>query len=167
MFDNPDFNIGIVLSEHLADTRDRTAGADAGAEAVDFAVAAVFENLERGVVLVRHDVVIVLELLGDKDVRVLRLELEGGLQAFLDARADVARVVDQLDLRAVVADKLAAFLADGVGHDDNRAVALDSADESESDALIAACRLDDNRVFVNQPVLFRLLDHVERGAGLD
>ena len=75
--------------------------------------------------------------------------------------------MDQLDLSAVVTDELAAFLADGVGHDDDGAVAPDRAYERESDTLIAARRLDDDRVVVNQTLLLRLNDHIQRGARLD
>ncbi len=64
-------------------------------------------------------------------------------------------------------DELAAFLADGVGHNDDGAVAPDRAYERESDTLIAARRLDDDRVVVNQTLLLRLNDHIQRGARLD
>ena len=73
----------------------------------------------------------------------------------------------ELYLRAVVPDELPPLLADGVRHDDDRVIALDRADEREPDALVAAGGLDDHGVRVQQPGVFRLLDHVQRGARLD
>ena len=64
-------------------------------------------------------------------------------------------------------DQLAAFFADRVGHDDFHLVALYRSDKSQPDALIAACRLDDYGIFVEQSLFFCVTDHVECGAGLD
>ena len=63
--------------------------------------------------------------------------------------------------------ELAAFLADGIRHHNNSFVAAHSADERKPDALIAACRLNDDCFRPDAAFLFGLTDHVVGGAGFD
>ena len=164
--DRPDFDIRVLRLEHLADTRDSSARADTGAKAVD-RIGTLLHYLKRGVALVSLDVIDIFKLLWNKDPAVLFFHLKSHLQTFLDARTDISGVVDKLDLGAVVADELAPFLADGVGHNDDSAVTFDRADKRQPDTLISAGGLDDDGVGIYEPLLFRLFYHIERGAGLD
>ena len=68
---------------------------------------------------------------------------------------------------AVMFDELAAFFADGIRHDDDCLIAADSTDECEADALIAAGRLNDNRIRFDPAFLFSFQDHVVSGSGFD
>ena len=107
------------------------------------------------------------KLLRNIDMRIFFRHLQRGFQTFVDTRADIARVMDQLDLRAVVLDQLTAFLTDGIGHDDDRLVALYRAHQRQSDALIARRWLDDDAVIFEQSLLLRVIDHIQRGARFD
>ena len=93
------------------------------------------------------------ELLRHKDLRILRRHTLCRRNAFGDAVANVAGVVDKHDFGAVVADKEAAFGADGVRHDDDGLVAANGTDQSQAYSLVAARRLDDDGVFMNQAFL--------------
>ena len=89
------------------------------------------------------------------------------LQAFFDAGADVSGVVDQNYLCAVVAYQLSALLADGIRHNDDGAVAFHRAHQRESDPLVAACRLDNDRVLMDQTAFLGVADHIVGSARLD
>ena len=62
----------------------------------------LLQNLNARVILVHERVVRIRELLGNEDVRILLCHTERSVEAFGDASADVARVVDEDDFRAVV-----------------------------------------------------------------
>ena len=121
-------------------------------------------DLQGGVLFMGQGVVRVFELLGNEDLRIAGLHIHGALKAFLHALADITGVMNQLDFSAVMTDQLSAFLAHGVGHDDDRPVAFDRADQRQADALVAAGGLHDDGVRLDQAFLFRLLDHVQGGA---
>ena len=112
-------------------------------------------------------VIYVGKLLGNKHLVAFFLHFKRHLQALVNAGADIACVVNKLNLSAVVTDKLAPFLAHRVGHNDNRAVALDRADKRKSDTLVSAGGFYDNAVLVNQALFFSLLNHIQRRARLD
>ena len=127
----------------------------------------LLHDLEGGAVAVRSRVGGIRELLRHEDAWILlRHALRDG-GTFGDGRADVAGVVHENDLRPVVAHELAALLAHAVRHHDDGLVSLDRADEGETDALVAACRLHDDGVRLEPPALFGVSDHVEGGARLD
>ena len=155
-----------MFAQDLTDAGDGTAGADAGAESVDRS-ADLCEDLQCGLVAVYLRIGRVLELLGDKNLGVFLRHAHGGCGALGDALADVAVVVNQNDLGAVVADQLAAFLTDRIRHDDDGLVSAHSADQRQTDALISACRLDDDGILGQEPLFLRIRDHIERGAGFD
>ena len=109
----------------------------------------------------------VVKLAGDKDLRIVCRHFVRDPLAFRNTVADIARVMHQDDLRTVVLHQLAAFLGDRVRHDDLDRVALDRAAQRKADALVAAGRLDDNRVRLKEAAALGVLEHVERGARLD
>ena len=100
-----------------------------GAEPVDRA-ADLLKYLLSGGGLLCDDVVDVYELLRDKHAAVLLLYSHCGRKALVDALSDVAVVVDEQDLGAVMLHKLAAFFAYGIRHYDDGAVTADSAYKS-------------------------------------
>ena len=112
-------------------------------------------------------VVGILKLLRHEDLGIFIPHPQRCLQALVDACADIARVVDQDHFRAIVPDQFPALLTDRIGHDDNGLVAFHSAYERKADSLVAAGRFHDDRIRMDQSLLFRLLDHVERCPGLD
>ena len=116
---------------------------------------------------VHHRIRRIGKLLRDKDIRIFSFHLLGKFQALIDRFSDVAVVVDQLDLGAVMLDEVAALAGDGVRHDDDRLVSSNCTDQRQADALISGRRLHDDRVLGDLAVFLRLLDHVERGTGLD
>ena len=75
--------------------------------------------------------------------------------------------MDQADFRAVVTNQLGPFLADRIRHDDDRPVSLDRSDQGQSDPLVSAGGLHNNRVGSDNAVLLSLLDHIESCPGLD
>ena len=164
--DRPDLELGVLRLEHLADAADRATRAEARAETVDRA-ADLFEDLGGGVVAVHSGVCRVVELAGNEDSRVVFSHFVRNSLAFRDAVADIARIVYQNDFRAVVLHQLAALLGNRVRHDDLDRVALDRAAQRKADALVAAGRLDDDRVRMEQAAALGVLEHVERGARLD
>ena len=112
-------------------------------------------------------VVRVFKLLGNEDLRVFRLHFHGAVQALLHAFANVSGIMDELDFRPVMTDQLPPLLTDGVRHDDDCPVAFDRTDQRQADALVAAGGLHDDAVRGKETFLFRLFDHIQRGAGFD
>ena len=109
----------------------------------------------------------ILELLRHKRVRRSFSDLFRPADTFLDTFADIAVVVNEQHLRAVMGDELSAFLAHGIGHDDDRSVSFDRADEGESDSLISARGLHDESPFSDQALRFRRFHHRKGGSCLD
>ena len=83
------------------------------------------------------------------------------------ALSDVAVIMDEYDLSAVVFNELAAFFAHGIRHYDDRLVAPYSADECQTDTLIPACRFDDDSIFIYPAFFFGIFYHIESCSGLD
>ena len=110
---------------------------------------------------------LVFKLLGNENVRVFVAHFQSECEAFFNAKTDVACVVHEDNFCAVVLHELAAFFADRIRHDDFHFVALDCADERKTNALVAAGRFYDNRVFGEKSAVFSVLNHVKRRAGLD
>ena len=144
----------------------RAARAYARAEAVD-RPGRLLHDLERRAVAVRRRVRRVGELLGHENLRILLRHALGDGATLGDGVADVARVVHEDHLRAVVPHELAPLLAHAVGHHDHGLVAPDSAHEREADALVAARRLDDDGVRIEHPARLGVADHVVGRARLD
>ena len=165
-FHGPDFKIRVLGFEHFPDAGEGAAGADTAAVAVD-RPGHLGHDLQSGMLFMGQGVVRILKLLRNEDLRILCLHFHGAVQAFLHALADVPGIMDEFHFSAVVADELPALLADGVRHNDDGAVSLDGADQRQADALVAAGRLHDDAVRGKQAFLFRLLNHVQRGAGFD
>ena len=109
----------------------------------------------------------VFKLLRNIDIRVFLLHAQRRQEALFDAGADIPGIVDEDHLRPVMAYQLSAFFADGIGHDDDRAVAFYGAHKGKPDALVAAGGLHDNRVRPYLPFFFRFGDHVVCGPCLN
>ena len=60
--------------------------------------------------------------------------------------------------------KFSAFLTYRVRHDDSGFITLYSTNESKAYALIAACRFDNNSIFIDNSLFFRIADHVVRSS---
>ncbi len=75
--------------------------------------------------------------------------------------------MNQHYLGAIVAHQLAAFFADGVGHDNDGFVAANSANQCKSDALVTACGLYDDGVRQDAPLLLGGKNHLIGGTGFD
>ena len=112
-------------------------------------------------------VCLVLELLWDIYIGILTLHFLGKLKAFVHALAYVAVIVDSYNFRTVVTHEHTSFTADRVGHDYDRFISLDCADKRKTDALVSACRFNDNGVFVDETVTLGSSDHIICGTGLD
>ena len=155
----------IFAFQHLADAGYRTAGADTAAKAV-YRLARLLQNFNGGVHQMCLRVCRVFKLPRNKDMRVLPRHLLGARGTCADALADVAIVVHQNDLSAVVPYNLAALLADRIRHNDYRAVAAHGTNQRKSDTLIAAGRLDDNAVLVQETGALSCENHIVCRAGL-
>ena len=109
----------------------------------------------------------IFKLLRHKHIRVFRFHLHCKRQTFLYAGSDVSRIVNENDFRSVMADKLAPFLADRIGHNNFYLVSPDRSDKSKPYALIAACRLDYHGVGIYKPLFFGVTYHIESRARLN
>ena len=165
-FYGPNADIGVEGLERFTDAAERAAGADAGAEAVD-RLADLLHDLKRGMVFMDKRIVRVFKLLGDPNGGILAGHAQRSLEAFLDAGTDITIVVDQDQFCAVAADQLTPFLADTVRHDNTDLVAPDSADERQTDALVAAGGLDNDGILGDLTALFGFADHIVSGARFD
>ena len=148
----PDLDVGIFRLKDFSYSRDGPACAYAGAETVDGTVDLI-KDLDTCLLLVNGRICGILELLRNEDVRIFSLHPESRLQALFDACTDVAGIVDQDDLSTVMFNKLLTLFAYRVRHDDDSLIASDCADEREADTLVAAGRLNDNGVLVDEAFL--------------
>src|SRR6478736_5226558 len=151
--DAHDLHAGLALLEHLADARDRAAGADARDEDVDAAVG-VRPDLLGGGAAVDLRVGLVGELAGEDRARALRDDLVRAVDGALHALG--RRGEDQLG--AVRAEQRAALLRHGLRHGEHDVVAAGRADERERDARVARGRLHDRAA---GPQLARALRRVD------
>ena len=149
--------------DHLAHAGDRAAGADAGNQVVDLAVGVAPDFLGRGAA-VDLGVGRVLELLRQK---VLLRVGSDDIFGTLDRPAHAFGTGREDQLGAVGAQQHAPLLAHGFGHDQDALVALGGADQGQGDAGVAAGRLDDDRVLVDQAGLLGGVDHGKADAVLD
>lgn len=102
----------------------------------------------------RNEIVGVLELLRDVDLRVVFGHFVCERDAACDTFADIAFVVHHDDFRAVLPDELMTFVRDRVGHDQHRFVTLYRADERESNALVATGGFNDDGIGTDDPTRF-------------
>ena len=126
----------------------------------------VIENFFGSLTALNGGIRRILKLLRNKDMRVFFLHAQRGMQTFLDARADVARIMDQNDLGTVVTNELSSFLAYRVGHDDDRLKAHNGAHEGKADALITAGRLYYHGVLCYNTAVKGVKDHIVGGSCL-
>ena len=73
----------------------------------------------------------------------------------------------QYDLATERTDDLSSFHRHGLAHHYFNGIALDYADDGQSDACIAGCGLDDSLTRFESSVPFRLADHLYGNAVLD
>lgn len=134
----------------------------------DAGLVGVIEDFHGRLRTLDGDVVDVRELVGHEGVGVCRRLFARELRARRDGLADVAVVMDELDLRTVGLADLAALDRDRIGHDDAHVVAAYRAHEGQANALVAARRLDDGGpAGCDLSASLGLEDHVVRRARLD
>ena len=63
--------------------------------------------------------------------------------------------------------QLPSLLAHRIRHNDLCLIAAHRTYKRQTDPLIAACRLNDDRILVNQPLFFCIANHIICGPGLD
>ena len=149
--------------QHFGAGGDVAAGADAGDQHVDRAVAEIRQYLPRGGAAVDFEVGGIFELL--RHPAVLRLG-----DQFLGAGDRALHPLllgGEIEGRAIGQHQPAALEAHALGHDQDEPVALDRGDHGEADAGIARGRLDDDAAGLELAGLLRVLDHRERDAVLD
>ena len=100
-------------------------------------------------------------------MRIFLRHAQSGLETFINACADVAVIVNENDFCAIMTNQFAAFFADRVRHNDNCPITAYSADECQADALVAACRLHNDGILVEQSLVFCVCNHVKSRAGFD
>ena len=109
----------------------------------------------------------VVELAGNKDLRVVFSHFVRNSLTFRDTIANIACIMYQNYFRAIVLHQFAALLGNRIRHDDLDGVALDRAAQREADALIAACGFDNDRIRTNQAAALRVRYHIQSGARFD
>ena len=136
-FAQHDAGLGPLAPEHTRDARDGAAGPVAGDEDVEAPAGEVIDDFPGGRALVDIGIGLGLELSGEKPaVGLCQLDrLPVHADAFLGPRG-------QYHLGAQHAHQLAPFDREAVGHRHHQRIALLSADHGETDAGIAAGRLD-------------------------
>ena len=112
-------------------------------------------------------IIYICKLLRHKNPFILLLHLKSGLQTLVYAGSYISRVMDKLDLSAVMTYELSPLFAYGIGHYYYSTISLYRAYKGKTYSLISAGRLYDNAVFIDKSFLFRLFDHIEGGTGLD
>ena len=164
--DSPDHHIGVGGFQGLADARQRATRANAGAKAVDRAVH-LLQDLAGGGASMYHRVIGILKLLGHPHVGVLLRHLQRGLQAGVDAFADIAVIVHQNQLCPIGVHQLAALFADGIRHNDAYAIAAHSTDQRKADTLVAAGGLHNDCILADHTTALCFTDHIIGRTGLD
>ena len=162
----PDLNVRILCFEHLPDTGDCSTGSDPRTETIDLS-RNLLHDLQSGMIFVCLHIVDIGKLLRHKDTRIFLLHAQRRLQALINAGTDISGVVDQFDIRSIVAHKFSAFLTHGIRHDDHRMITADRSDQCQTDSLITTCWLNDNRVFLDQSFPLCCKNHLVRCTGLD
>ena len=160
-FQHPNLTVWIGFLQRAADAGDRASGAKTGAETIDRTIY-LFQNFFSGTVTVSHWIGRIIKLLRQIHSWVFLRHTLRGQQTLLDGITDVAFIVNQNQLCTVHFYQLTAFFADGVRHDNTGFIAFYSANQSQTNPLIAAGRLYDDGVRFQQTLTLRFLDH---GAG--
>ena len=161
-FNRNDLDGGVLGLQILTDAGDRAACADARDKDVHLAVGVVPDLGTRGC-KVRGGVRRVDKLPGDKAVRDL-------LRKFVclgDRALHALRAFGQHQLRAVCLHQLAALHRHGLGHHNDDAVTARCRHRGKPDAGVAAGRLDDDRVGLQQSLCLGVVDHRLGNAVLD
>ena len=153
--------------EDGADSRKRAACAEACAECVNLLISKLFQNFLCGFATMDFRIVRVGELLRNEAARNGIAQFDGLFQAVINAFTDVVMIGHEHEFSTVEAENVTSFLRNGIRHDDDAAVLLDGADESQTDALIAGCRLDNDGAFMDKPFFFSGFNHIEGRSGLD
>lgn len=75
--------------------------------------------------------------------------------------------MDQNYFRSIVLYQFPSLFTDRIRHNDSGTVSFYCPDQSQADPLVAAGRLYNNRIRPDLSFLFRSLDHIQGGPGLD
>ena len=165
-FDRPDFDGRVLGLQHFADARKRPPRADARTEAVN-RTRGLLHDFQRRMVTVRGGIRRIGELLGNENLRIFLRHALRHRGALGNRIADVARIMNETDLRAVMLDQLPTLFTDAVGHDDDRLIAAHGADERKANALIAARRFDDDGIGLEASAGLGIENHVVGRPRLD
>jgi len=160
-FDRDDTNVRVAFLEHASDAGERASGAHAHDERVDLAGRCLPDLLGRGL---RVDVWIggIFELtahqrIGRRLHQALRL---------LDGAGHAVLRTGQHHLGTVRLQQVTASRAHVLGHHDDTPISANGTDHRETDAGVAAGRLDDGRPRNELAGLFCREDHRKRRAVL-
>jgi hypothetical protein len=154
-----DAQAGTAGLQHLPDTRDGAAGADAGHEHVDLAVRVVPDLFCRGAA-VNLRVRRVLELLGDHRAGNLALQLFRAGDRALHAH----RAGGEHELGAQKGQHLAALEGHGLRHDEDEAVAAGSSHEGKRNAGVAGGGFDERGARLDHAGGFHGVHHAHADA---
>lgn len=140
--------------------------ADARTEAVN-RTRGLLHDFQRRMVTVRGGIRRIGELLGNENLRIFLRHALRHRGALGNRIADVARIMNETDLRTVMLDQLPTLFTDAVGHDDDRLIAAHGADERKANALIAARRFDDDGIGLEASAGLGIENHVVGRPRLD
>ena len=160
--DRDDLHIRVLRLQVFPGAGDRAAGTDARDEDIHITVG-VLPDLGTGGQLVRLRVGRVDELSRNEAVRDLTRQFfrsgDGALHAL--------RSFGQDELRTVCLHELSALDAHRLRHGDDDPVASGRRDRRQTDARVAAGRLDDRAALFEQAFFFRIFDHLLRNTVFD
>jgi hypothetical protein len=161
--DRIDLQLRPFLLQHLPAGGDVAAGADAGDQHVDRAVAEVVQDLLGGGAGMDLDIGRIVELLRHPAAR---RRFDQLLRAG-DRALHPLLLRRQVEARAISEHQPAPLEAHALRHDQDELVALHRGDHGEADAGIARGRLDDRAAGLQLAAPLGLLDHRQRDAVLD
>ena len=165
-FDGMNFDRGMNAAEETADAHNRTAGADSGDEGIGFQSGGLqlSGDFRAGSGLVGLRIGFIGELARQEDARAAGGEFFGHANAAEEAALLFA---DGNDGGTVAANKIFAFVAHPVGHEDGDRMAKRGSDSGEGDARVAAGGFGDDVAGLNFFLLVGGAQNVQRHAVLD
>jgi hypothetical protein len=163
-FGGNDLDPWLVLFEAPAGTGQRATGAQAGHEMGDRGQVAQDLGCRRSVVDARIGGIAVLI----RHVKTVRMRIEQLPGAF-DRAVGAKLAWREVERRAVQREELTALDADVLGQDRQKFVAAPARQHGQSDAGVAACRLDDHPIRARLQIAAGLgrVEHGQRHAVLD
>ena len=103
----------------------------------------------------------ILKLLRHKDTRIFCCHAKSSIHALPDTFSDISGIVDQPDLGSILSDQLSALFTDGIRHDDNGTVTTHCPNQCQTNPLVTAGRLHDDRLLGDLSFSFGRFDHTK------